>query len=40
MSWMELTRFCLYKCALNSMGLGSGFREGKDLYENDQILFE
>jgi hypothetical protein len=25
---------------LNSMGLGSGFREGKDLYENDQILFE
>jgi hypothetical protein len=37
---MKMTRFWLNKGALNCMCLGSGFREGKDLYENDQILVE
>jgi hypothetical protein len=35
-----MTRFWLNKGALNCMCLGSGFREGKDLYENDQVLVE
>jgi hypothetical protein len=37
---MQNTIFCLYKGALNSMGLGSAFREGNVLVGNDLILFE
>jgi len=37
---MEMTRFCLNKGDLRFMGEGSRFREGKDMYENDKILFE
>jgi len=37
---MEMTRFCFNKSALMSMSLGSRFREGKDFYEIDQILFQ
>jgi hypothetical protein len=37
---MEMTRFWLNKGALNCMWEGSRFREGKDLYENDKVLFE
>jgi hypothetical protein len=39
MSWMEMTRFCLNKGALNSMELGSRFREGEDYCAKYQILF-
>jgi hypothetical protein len=37
---MKMTRFCLNKGVLNLIRLGSRFREGKDFYGNDQILFE
>jgi hypothetical protein len=37
---MEMTRFCLKKGGLRFMREASRFREGKDLYGNDQILFE